>query len=182
MQKDFQNKYFNSFSDYLSPYTEDEPFKNGHCYCYVSDTLLNGIINYIKPIKAFLMDRYNEDLLSKNKALELFNSNSESHTNLSIFRDDVIMLAYEKESKFYWYLWFDMDCSDCVIGRFKTEDSEKQVIKSFEEWVKDTQKTFCDDYHPERKGEAIELNIKYINGWVRFQYLTFIFSNYIIMK
>lgn len=167
-KENFMNKYFSDEYEYLAPYKTLEPFKNGLLYNFVSNTLLNGVINYVKPIKVFLMDRYTEDVLKRNSAIKKFNTDPSFHCNLSIFEDDIIILAYEEESGFYWFFWFDCDCSDCSIGRFTTEDSKEEVVESFTQWVLERQKNFCDYYHKERLGNAIELNCENIKGWVSF--------------
>lgn len=167
-KENFMNEYFSDEYEPLPPYKTMEPFKNGTYYNYVSNTLLNGVINYVKPIKVYLMDRYTEDLLKRHNAIRRFNTDPEFHTNLGAFEDDIILLAYEEESGFYWFFWFDYDCSDCSIGRFTTEDSKEEVIESFTQWVLERQKNFCNYYHKEREGMAVELNCENIKGWVSF--------------
>lgn len=167
-KENFMNEYFSDEYEPLPPYKTMEPFKNGTYYNYVSNTLLNGVINYVKPIKVYLMDRYTEDLLKRHNAIRRFNTDPEFHTNLGAFEDDIILLAYEEESEFYWFFWFDCDCSDCSIGRFTTEDSKEEVVESFTKWVLERQKNFCDYYHNGREGMAVELNCENIKGWVSF--------------
>lgn len=167
-RENFMDRYFSDGYEYLPPYKTTEPFKNGTYYNYVSNTLLNGVINYVKLIKVYLMDRYTEDLLKRYSAIRRFNTGPEFHTNLGAFGDDIILLAYEEESGFYWFFWFDCDCSDCSIGRFTTEDSKEEVIESFTQWVLERQKNFCNYYHKEREGMAVELNCENIKGWVSF--------------
>lgn len=167
-KENFMNEYFSDEYEPLPPYKTMEPFKNGTYYNYVSNTLLNGVINYVKPIKVYLMDRYTEDLLKRHNAIRRFNTDPEFHTNLGAFEDDIILLAYEEESEFYWFFWFDCDCSDCSIGRFTTEDSKEEVVESFTQWVLERQKNFCDYYHNGREGMAVELNCENIKGWVSF--------------
>lgn len=167
-KENFMNEYFSDEYEHLPPYKTMEPFKNGIYYNYVSNTLLNGVINYVKPIKVYLMDRYTENLLKRHNAIRRFNTDPEFHTNLGAFEDDIILLAYEEESGFYWVFWFDCDSSDCSIGRFTTEDSKEEVVESFTQWVLERQKNFCDYYHSGREGMAVELNCENIKGWVSF--------------
>jgi len=45
------------------------PLPYGEVWTYISSTFLNGFINYVKPIKIFLIDRYtpdNEDITDRN--------------------------------------------------------------------------------------------------------------------
>jgi len=56
----------------------------------------------------------------------------------------------ESESRFvapigYYYFWFDCDVSDCVIGRFKTNNSKDQVIKDFDDSILEVNKEFGDE-------------------------------------
>jgi len=64
------------------------------------------------------------------------------HSKLdTYFQDDVLILAKAKSSDeeecCYYYFWYDRDCSDSCIGRFKTEDSEDVVVKSFVKHMKE---------------------------------------------
>lgn len=44
----------------------------------------------------------------------------------------------------------------------------EEVMESFTQWVLERQKNFCDYYHKEREGMAVELNCENIKGWVSF--------------
>lgn len=169
---DFIDEFFNELTEYQIPYREDTPFENGHLYTYVSSTLLNGVINYVEPIKAYLLDRYREDeeLEEIEKTVNQFNNCEVDffHTKLDMFKDDLILLAYEDESDYYWYFWFDCDVSDCQIGRFKTDKPREEIFEIFEQHVIDLQQKYCDDYHTERFGKITELNVKNLKGWISF--------------
>ena len=41
-RENFMDRYFSDGYEYLPPYKTTEPFKNGICYSYVSNILLNG--------------------------------------------------------------------------------------------------------------------------------------------
>ena len=161
---------FNDFWDYEvyhdNPYCQEEPFKYGACYEYVSSTLLNGIINYVDIICANVLCRYTDNGKENEleKRIEDFNKfGSEYHTKLSQFKDDVIILAYEENTKAYWYFWFDCDVSDCFVGRFKTDLIREQVVSLYNKELDRliTEKNdFERAYYP--------LNVKNIQGWVSF--------------
>ena len=35
----------------------------------------------------------------------------------------------------YWYMWYDIDVSDCSIGRFKSNHSPRYVLTQFKKFV-----------------------------------------------
>ena len=79
------------------------------------------------------------------------------------FEDDVIILAYEKNTNAYWYFWFDCDVSDCSVGRFKTDLSKQQVIDLYN---KELDRLITEGYDFQRA--YYPLNVKNIQGWVKF--------------
>lgn len=167
-KENFANRYFNDEYHYISPYRLEQPFKDGDFYNYVSHTVLDGVINYVTPIKIFLLDRYTTDLEKRQQLLNKFHNEPETHTSFSMLEDDVLILAHEDDSNYYWFFWSDCDCSDCEIGRFKTTDSREEVIESFTEWVKGRQINYCSKYHPEREGKVEEVDCSKVRGWVSF--------------
>lgn len=50
------------------------------------------------------------------------------HTKFSEFQDDVILISKTEQDNEYVVFWYDMDCSDCAIGMFYTED-DFEIIK-----------------------------------------------------
>jgi hypothetical protein len=137
----------------------------------VSSTFVNGFINYVKPIKAYVLDRYEAD---KTEAIK--NIKDEFHTDLSCFYDDVILLAKiesdDETLNRFMLFWFDMDVSDCGIGRFETTDNDQQVLESLTNWLDELKKdnagkTFNPNYdngvlnyHP--------LPLSFLTGWISF--------------
>ena len=165
MIKDF-NDFWEEVTYYDIPYCQEEPFKYGFFYEYVSSTLLNGIINYVDIICANVLCRYT-DIGKENelqKQIEEFNkSDGEYNTELGQFSDDVIILAYEENTKAYWYFWFDYDVSDCCVGRFKTDLSKQEVIDLYNKEL-DRLITSNDDF----QRAYYPLNVKNIQEWISF--------------
>ena len=114
-------KYFDYSTDYPDNIGFD-PLPLGTCYNYVSQTFLNGFINYVKIQKAFVLNRYidwsmnfeEEDngepvelkvmepksyeyvtkiCKNKDEVFKCLTFYSEPHTNLSQFQDDVMILS-----------------------------------------------------------------------------------------
>lgn len=159
---------------------------------YVSSTFLNGFVNYVTPVKIFQIDRYtpeSEELKANyvhnlgDDWQEFVGTKSDlrklvvegkarfCHTQLGIFRDDIMILAEiedgedEGEDR-YMFFWYDSDISDCSIGRFETTDKKEEVIQSFVNWL-DRLKT------EPTGGEAIirnytDLPLSFWQGWVSF--------------
>lgn len=140
--------YFDNIIDYPEDIAENTlPY--GTLYQYVSYTFLNGFLNYVKPVSIFVLDRYlNEESVQwsdddkedfktkKNIIKQILNNEYDSyHTKLDVFRDDIILLTEISDNK-YMYFRFDMDVSDCSIGRFETTDDieiiNNAIIKSLE--------------------------------------------------
>jgi len=104
-------------------------------YNYVSSTLLNGYINYVEPILAVMVERYGTEDEVSNYQTDIDIFNKIYHSNFSNLRDDVLIIA--KTDSFYWFFWYDKDCSDCSIGRFtKNKCSEIDLIKYFKNMIK----------------------------------------------
>lgn len=141
----------------------DHPLPLGVGYEYVSNSFLNGFVNYAKPIKAYVLERYYPweyefekdefsikireparsfqwvDFVPKTKD-ELYQKLCEPdrmcHAKLDVdFQDDVLMLSVSEQGT-YIFFWFDRDSSDCCIGRFVTDDPRDVVVSAFDEYVK----------------------------------------------
>lgn len=190
---------------------------------FIANDFLNGFINYVIPIKGYVLNRYTDWYKNENSAiliktdsktlqnqdprifkteqcyvdelpeyenehwnyytfknkkdiLDIFNEDSTlyCHTDLSMFNDDVAILAKRKINNLspeYWFFYFDCDVSDCCIGRFLTTDSEEEIIENFSEYIKnfdfsDEELCLDSDKIDER---AKELNITHLNGWLKFK-------------
>jgi hypothetical protein len=163
----------------------------GTVWCFISSTFLNGIVNYVKPISCFVLDRYtscdknisNRGVSVRNKGefgkwhkwhgtkkeliTAIISGEKEMyHTNMDCFGDDITLLAEietdEKDNKGrYMFFWFDSDISDCCIGKFETTDNKEDVIQSMRNWL--------DEDKEENRGVAIEDG--YDNGIVNYSEL-----------
>lgn len=182
---DFLDKYFSDFTDYSSDDFAYDPLPWGTFRSYVSTTFLNGFINYVDIESSFVLNRYHkwgEDYDGENKTIKvqgpagsfnwvdfsgdknaIYNKLCEEgvthHVKLdSDFGDDVIVLAKCKGGHEGWYLfWFDRDCSDSGIGRFKTDLSDDEVLGDLKKWME------SDDF--EHK-PAKPIPLHYFQGWI----------------
>lgn len=172
-------KYFKHEIEYPNPIFS-EILPDNILYSYISSTFLNGFINYIKPIKAYVIHRYlqpNEDISKNNvqyrdsnwiwhnfkgtkqELIDRVKSNSIEfyHTDLHCFDDDLIILGRNEEvSCQYIYFYFDSDVSDCEIGRFSTNDPIEKIGIEIEKRIINNENTFE------------ELPVNFIKGWVHF--------------
>ena len=152
--------YMPNSYEYLDPTTLDISAA-GWVINYISSTFLNGWINYVNPISAFVVHRYHE----LEKSIDDWHNNYSCHTDLGQFGDDVILLCKSDNKNDFWYFWFDNDVSDCSIGRF-TNDNENEVKEKFEEFVKER----AEDLKSYHGGEAnyFELDVRKINRCIKF--------------
>ena len=151
----------------------------------VSTTLLDGFINYVTPLKCILIDDYVniDDEIEKDRAhvsdkKDRFNYyyfkgtkreliagiNSGviqiTHTNLHMFGDDIILLTKIANGKYMWF-WYRMS-GRCDVGRFKTTDSENEIIESINNWLNEMKE------EGRIKGYS-NLNIRnFLEGWISF--------------
>jgi len=136
----------------------------GWCIDYISSTFLNGWINYVKPVKAFVIHRYEEDAGALGQRVEEWHKEAPYHTKLSVFQDDVLLLGRSERGD-WWYFWFDCDVSDCCIGKFE-DDSGSDIPAEFEEYVQSRAEELK-GYHSGPPA-WMELDVKKIRGWVSF--------------
>lgn len=178
--------YFNENIEYPKEISHN-PIPYGTVWSYVSSTFLNGFINYVRPIYCCVIDRYTPDDEeikyndfngTKKELLDLILSNKFDihHTKLNCFQDDIIILARilteNNDLDKYMFFWFDMDCSDCCIGKFETNDSEDTVIESIKNWLnREKRENHGFTVQVNRDNGIInyhELPITFISGWVSF--------------
>lgn len=155
--------YFDHSIDYPSDVTHN-PIPYGTVWCYISSSFLNGMINYVKPISCFVLDRYTADdekvfaeVYNKRKPggrqgrvrwegtkkelIEAVVSGEKEmfHTDIGCFGDDFVLLAEvegERDGKGrYAFFWFDCDVSDCCIGKFETTDPKEKVVQAMKNWL-----------------------------------------------
>ena len=84
------------------------------------------------------------------------------HMNLSMFRDDVLLLLRISEEPNYMFVWLDNDVSDCCIGRFHSKNyTEQEIIQSFV--------SYANKYSQETNQEdAVILDVQWMQGWLTF--------------
>lgn len=100
--------------------------KDGQWFEYVSNTYLNGFINYTEILVGFIIKRYADENYDYYKVAE--DLKTSYHTNFSKLEDDIIIIS--KGAGSYWYFWNDRDCSDCIIARTEINQSEEEFIES----------------------------------------------------
>lgn len=176
------------------------PIPYGAVWTYASSSFLDGFINYVRPISCHLIDRYTPDdeniggrnisYRNKNemKWLKFDGTKKElknkvisgeiqmCHTQLSCFGDDIIILSEieteNNESGKYMFFWFDMDCSDCSIGKFETTDTKEQVIQSVVNWLEgcklQNENKAVEEYLDNGIVNYTELPLSFLRGWLRF--------------
>jgi hypothetical protein len=113
-----------------------------------------------------VLDRYEPDKTEKIKKLK-----RQTHTKLSQFGDDIIILSEIGENT-YMFFWFDMDVSDCYIGRFETTDSKDKVIDSLTNWLNKQKEENEGKEFYEGIDNGIwgyhELPLSFLEGWISF--------------
>lgn len=99
---------------------------NNTLFEFVSNTYLNGIVNYTNVFYAVMVDRYEKT--SSERKQEIYEALQDMvHTNYSYADDDVVLLA-ETENCF-WIFYYDGDVSDCEIGRVDKSLVSKEEFK-----------------------------------------------------
>ena len=72
----------------------------------------------------------------------------------------------------YIFFWFDMDCSDCSIGKFETDELESDVIQSVVNWLEECKTENVGKIVEENMDNGIvnyhQLPLSFIKGWVSF--------------
>ena len=152
--------YFIALKLYENPYQNEEIFKPNILYTYISSYILDPLPKSMAFVKSYLLDRYREEEGIDEDFIKRYNDIKDKYQYTlayDLLPDDIILLMYEEKSGYYWYFWFDRDCSDCACGRFETKDSLEKVIETFDKKTQDLQANYCDTYHPQRAGKLMEL-------------------------
>ena len=133
----FREAYMGQVHEYPEGAKLVRGLRDGVLYSYVSSDYLNGLVNYVRPIKAFVINAYREDGFPPEAFAEAL-ATIEVHANLRVFKDDVLLLARIAGASFA-YFHFDQDVSDCEVGAFAIngplEETEADVVRKFEEHV-----------------------------------------------
>ena len=176
--------YFDEHIDYPTEVVHNTlPY--GTVWCYISSTFLNGMVNYTKPVKLFALERYTasdkivQDNLTKKDVIDniIENSSTFYNINLSIFRDDVVLLSEietndEDDKNRFMFFWFDCDLSDCCIGKFETTDTKEEVCQSIIDWlegIKEKKKGYV--VHENNDNGILdytEIPVSCLSGWIKF--------------
>ena len=159
--------------------------QTGTQYSYISSTFLDGWINYVKILDAYLVTRYRPH--SKNKqAAKLFNDGGHFHTELSKLGDDVFILAEDpctcrngcvcKSPYHYskkWFFRYDCDVSDCSIGIINPYDSFETNKELFGKYANKyslyNSKGYSDNEGFDENSvgwPALRLNAQQFKGWI----------------
>ncbi len=151
------------YADPTDP-TQVDISSSGWSIDYISSTFLEGWINYVKPVKAFVIRRYSDDGEDSGLAekVKKWHEEEHHHTKLGVFGDDVMMLC-RSDAGDWWYFWFDCDSSDCSIGKFEDElgaDVPAEFVAYVQDRAKDLARPAAPEWH--------ELDVKKISGWVSF--------------
>lgn len=134
---------------------------------YISSTFLDGWINYVEPVSAFVVSRYSENFANVKAKLEEWATKPPPHTKLGELDDDVFILA-RTQTGHLWFFWFDCDVSDCSIGCLDVDpDDHGDAKQAFVEYVSDRAKSFQSGYGG--TGEAVPIPLSSIRGWVSFK-------------
>lgn len=140
--------YFDDTIDYPKEVIHN-PIPYGTVWNYIASTYLNGIVNYAKPLKLFVVDRYTARTakiggsnVTKQKLMDSFITGNihRGDWRLSAFEDDIILLGKVETDTLddvgrYVFFYFDRDVSDCSVGKFETSDSEEEVMQSLYTWL-----------------------------------------------
>jgi len=165
---DFEfDDYFDEHYEY--PQITVQMLKMGDLYWYISTTFLNGWINYVKIISAFMITRYKKYVDNVKEADEFNKEKEFHHTDIGKeLEDDVLILAKDEYNEnTYWFFWSDRDCSDSAIGRFQTKDSEKDVKKFFGDYCNKLSRELSVDYGADKAYDALKLDVKKFKGWIK---------------
>lgn len=101
------------FIDYMPtrieyPHPVSEPLEPGTCYDYISETFLNGWINYTGKIrKAFLVQRYTPPDRAAESLAEWIKE-PPCHCDFGDLHDDVHLISKD-ENDHWWYYHYDRD-------------------------------------------------------------------------
>lgn len=151
-------------------------------FCYISNTYLNGFINYVDIIGGYMIRRYkvlekdieksrennnqSKEDLSWEESCKLVDKLSNGcHTCLSDSNkfDDQLILA--KNSNSYWLFWNDCDCSDCCIGRLDIKLFESDEVAL--EYLRKTVVKFT-DYYTYRSNGKMEIDESLSDTYMKF--------------
>lgn len=158
---------------------------------YISSSFLNGLVNYSDNRVAMLYARYGmrdddregldffeririecdnsgRDVIARTR--ELYQQHADRIDNH--LTGDCWLVVYESENSYY-ELDFDMDCSDCSIGRYSKESAAAVGINSLDEFLYESLMRFREraDFYKAYTGldEPVIVRAPKINNrWLKF--------------
>lgn len=162
-------------------------------YAYISNTFLNGMVNYGRNHRPFLIARYgiqkdpeDESIIErirdeKYDPLECLAEVRRYYQEYAdaqfaeihpVMRGDDWLLGYETLSSYIW-MWYDMDCSDCCVARYSKESCADVGITSLDQFVlealidwKDRSSDYCKDCAGLLEPVVVEPKVNAIHGWL----------------
>jgi len=178
--KEFMEKYFPDEVEYPHICGGEPILEPGRLWSYVSNTLLNGFLNYPTIVAGMLLTRYRSHSINSAglDRFRLADSKKLLHTDMDEwFEDDVHLLGRDdlgrdynysdpKEPITYWYFWYDMDCSDCSIGRFVTTDPLEVVELLFEGQCHYYQA--LDNSRDGKEALPLKIPVEKLSGWKKY--------------
>ncbi len=174
------NAYFDDGVDYPLTSTSgtllDEILPFGTMWSYVSSTFANGLLNCGKLRHAVLLNRYNgmdneeegfsyggEKYHTKRATINAWKSDTNPfHLDLSRFGDDVLIVNHLGDNA-YLYIWLDCDVSDCIVGRFRTDDSADKI-----EAALIASAIAGAQGYGHSENTPVILDVNHIRGWISF--------------
>lgn len=127
----------------------DEILPAGTLLEFVSVDVLNCYINYVE-IGTVITERDPEE---DERYISISNR---FYTHFHEFGTVIHVVAFS--ARYWWYFCYDIDASDCTIGRLSREETTLQQLT---EWVRTERIS--------RKYPVVEIDIRNLHGWRSFQ-------------
>lgn len=108
-------------------------------YEYVASSFLDGLVNYGSNHVGYLVARYglrdehDKQLAVTEDVYQAFANKSTVNPNFKAVGDDWLIM-YQTESS-YFFLWYDQDCSDCIIERWGKESCSEVGVHTLDEFI-----------------------------------------------
>jgi len=150
---------------YPNPAGTGELLPLGELWTYIAMPLLSALLPYTRIRCGRLITRYRPHadnlaaVATLHQQLQL-PERGRTRTDITQLPDDVVLLAQDRKTKScWWYFYFDRDCSDCQVGRFKADVSDEQLMQSFADYADEQSRELSVGYGAETPAPAIELHI-----------------------
>ena len=116
---------------------------------FVPADILNAFINYVDLCLVITERDPEEDE-------RYINQSNRFYTHFHEFGTAVHVIASSEE--YWWYFWYDIDASDCALGRV---EREKFSLPEVAQWV--YSKRISERY------PVVEIDVRLLEGWRSFQ-------------